>query len=485
MTDTPPPPRPHLPPHAVVFDLDGTLVDSADDIADALGAGLAAHGLAPLGVEQVRGLLGGGARELVAGALRAAGGRPGLLAEVLDAYSAAYRRTPVARTVPYPGAREALRLLKERGVAVGVCTNKRGGLARTVLAGTGLAPFVDTVVGIDDVPAGKPDPGHLAAALAALGVAPGAAVYVGDTAIDALTARRLGVPYRHVAWGEPVPGSTPLDDFAALAAGTPAAPTPPGGTGMQPRTDSEKAKWAAGTGAIETYVRDGMRLGLGSGTTSHWFVRALGAAVADGLDVVGVPTSTGTRDLAREVGVPLTTLADVERLDLTVDGADEIDHDGAMIKGGGACLLWERIVADASDRMVAVVDDSKVVATLGAFPLPVEVVPYAWESTTRSIARLLDSLGYGAPALRRRERDGEPVVTDSGNFIVDARLKAVTDPLALDGQLNWIPGVVENGLFTGIADEMVVGFADGRYEVRDVSAAATARPATTVRGRGR
>ncbi len=250
----------------------------------------------------------------------------------------------------------------------------------------------------------------------------------------------------------------------------------------QPRTEQDRAKWAAGTAAIDAYVRDGMRLGLGSGTTSHWFVRALGEAVAGGLDVVGVPTSTGTRDLAVEVGVPLTTLADVERLDLTVDGADEIDHEGAMVKGGGACLLWERIVADASDRMVAVVDHSKVVEVLGAFPLPVEVVPYAWESTHRSIARLLRRLGYDDPELRLREQDGEPVRTDSGNYLIDARLGAIHDPLALDGQLNWVPGVVENGLFTGIADEMVIGHADGGHEIRDVSAAPTARPATTRRG---
>ncbi|MGI6869742.1 ribose-5-phosphate isomerase RpiA [Amycolatopsis sp. 3B14] len=251
---------------------------------------------------------------------------------------------------------------------------------------------------------------------------------------------------------------------------------------MQPSSDQDRAKWAAGVGAIETYVHDGMKLGLGSGTTSHWFVRALGKAVADGLDVVGVPTSTATRDLAMEVGVPLTTLAEAVRLDLTIDGADEIDHDGAMIKGGGACLLWERIVADASDRMVAVVDDSKVVPALGAFPLPIEVIPYEWESTKRSIARLLDKLGLPAAELALRTRDGAPVVTDSGNYLIDAHLKSIADPLAIDAQLNWIPGVVENGLFTGIADEMVVGRADGTYDVRDCGTAPTARPSTTPRG---
>jgi ribose 5-phosphate isomerase A len=252
---------------------------------------------------------------------------------------------------------------------------------------------------------------------------------------------------------------------------------------MRPSSDQDRAKWAAGRDAIETHIRDGMKLGLGSGTTSHWFVRALGDAVARGLDVAGVPTSTSTRDLAVEVGVPLTTLADIDRLDLTVDGADEIDHDGSMIKGGGACLLWERIVADASDRVVAVVDDSKVVSTLGRFPLPIEVVPYAWQSTRRSVARLLNRLGYpGADLPLRTRDDGDPVVTDSGNYLLDAHLKAITDPRALDSQLNWIPGVVENGLFTGIADEMIIGLAGGQSEVRDVSSAPPARPSTTVRG---
>jgi ribose 5-phosphate isomerase A len=250
---------------------------------------------------------------------------------------------------------------------------------------------------------------------------------------------------------------------------------------MEPSTDQDKAKWTAGTAAIETYVRDGMKLGLGSGTTSHWFVRALGVAVADGLDVVGVPTSTGTRDLAREVGVPLVTLAEVDRLDLTIDGADEIDHSGAMIKGGGACLLWERIVADASEKMVAVVDDSKVVDDLGRFPLPIEVVPFSWESTRRSVARLLDKLGYADPDLRLRKVGGEPVVTDSGHYLIDAHLGRITDALVLDARLTWIPGVVEHGLFTGIADEMVVGSPAGDHKVVDVHTAPTGRPATVPR----
>ncbi|TDC90244.1 ribose-5-phosphate isomerase RpiA [Saccharopolyspora aridisoli] len=250
---------------------------------------------------------------------------------------------------------------------------------------------------------------------------------------------------------------------------------------MQPSNEQDRAKWAAGTAVIDAYIRDGMKLGLGSGTTSHWFVRALGEAVSNGLNVVGVPTSTGTRDLALEVGVPLTTLAEVGRLDLTVDGADEIDPAGHMIKGGGACLLWERIIADTSNKVVCVVDEGKVVDQLGKFPLPIEVVQYEWQATERAISSLLDELGQPGVKLTRREKDGGPLVTDSGNFIVDAHLEAIKDPIALDSQLNWIPGVVENGLFTGIAAEVVIGRADGSHDIRDVSATRSARPST--RGR--
>lgn len=250
---------------------------------------------------------------------------------------------------------------------------------------------------------------------------------------------------------------------------------------MQPSNEQDRAKWAAGTAVIDAYIRDGMKLGLGSGTTSHWFVRALGEAVSNGLTVVGVPTSTGTRDLALEVGVPLTTLAEVGRLDLTVDGADEIDPAGHMIKGGGACLLWERIIADTSEKMVCVVDEGKVVDQLGKFPLPIEVVQYEWQATERAIGALLEKVGQPGVKLTRREKDGGPLVTDSGNFILDAHIEAIKDPIALDSQLNWIPGVVENGLFTGIAAEIVIGRGDGSHEIRDVSTTPSARPST--RGR--
>jgi ribose 5-phosphate isomerase A len=225
------------------------------------------------------------------------------------------------------------------------------------------------------------------------------------------------------------------------------------------------AKRAAGRRAAREYCKDGMKLGLGSGTTSHWFVRELAEQVRDGLDVVGVPTSTATRDLARELGIRLADLNDLGELDLAIDGPDEIDHHGNMIKGGGACLWWEKIVARASRRMVVVADESKVVDRLGAFPLPIEVLPFGWVSSQRLIRELLVSTGYPEVPVERRARNGDVVVTDSGNYLLDAHLGAVHDPGALAMALNQIPGVVENGLFVGIADQVVLGHPDDSADV--------------------
>lgn len=234
---------------------------------------------------------------------------------------------------------------------------------------------------------------------------------------------------------------------------------------MEPQTPQDLAKRAAGRKAVETYCKDGMKLGLGSGTTSHWFVRELAVRVRDGLDVVGVPTSTATRDLALALGIRLVDLNDVPELDVCIDGPDEIDHDGSMIKGGGACLLWEKVVARASRKMIVVADDSKVVDHLGAFPLPIEVLPFGWVSTSRLISALLQESGYDDVALQRRVCGGEVVVTDSGNYILDGRLGKVQQPGALATRLNEIPGVVENGLFVGIADEIVLGHLDETADV--------------------
>ena len=189
-----------------------------------------------------------------------------------------------------------------------------------------------------------------------------------------------------------------------------------------PETPQDSAKYAVGRAAVDRYAHDGARLGLGSGTTSAWMVRALGEKVAEGLQVVGVPTSNSTRDLALSLDIPLVDINDLDRpLDVTLDGPDEIDHDGDMIKGGGACLLWERMVAEASTKMVCIADDTKLVDHLGRFPLPIEVVQYGWQATRRSVSALLADLGYDVEIVRR-VRDGEPVVTDSGNFILDAHM---------------------------------------------------------------
>lgn len=240
----------------------------------------------------------------------------------------------------------------------------------------------------------------------------------------------------------------------------------PGYATMKPASAQDEAKLASGIKAIDHYLRPGMKVGLGSGTTSHWFVRALAARVEKGFEVVGVPTSNATRELALELGVPLTDLGTIDQLDVTIDGADEIDHQGSMIKGGGACLLWEKIVAAASKKMVAVVDDKKVFERLGRFPLPVEVIPFGWQSTERLLRELFVSAGFDKNVrITTRMKNDERLLTDSGNFILDCHLEAIADPISLAPRFNAIPGVVENGLFVGIASEMIVGHADGSAEV--------------------
>ncbi len=223
----------------------------------------------------------------------------------------------------------------------------------------------------------------------------------------------------------------------------------------------DEAKKAAGRRVIDEFVRDGMKLGLGSGTTSHFFVRELGVHMARGLKLTCTTTSRSTNDVAREVGIALTDPNEIGELDLTIDGPDEIDHNFNMIKGGGACLLWEKVIAHASKRMVTICDESKIVEKLGAFPLPVEVVQFAWKQTERMVARALGDHGIQGAVIERRMRDGQPVVTDSGNFILDCRCMVIAAPAKLEMELNRIPGVVENGLFTREAEGMVVGRFDG------------------------
>jgi ribose 5-phosphate isomerase A len=223
---------------------------------------------------------------------------------------------------------------------------------------------------------------------------------------------------------------------------------------------SDALKREAAARALE-FVRPGMRLGLGTGSTARHFVELLGERVRAGLDVVGVPTSDATEADAQRVGVPLTTLEQTPRLDLTVDGADEIGPDLALIKGGGGALLREKIVASASAHMIVIADESKVVAALGAFPLPIEVVPFGIAATEIAIGHALEFLALPARLKLRMDSGGHAFVTDGGHRIIDAAIGRISDPDRLAEALAAIPGVVEHGLFLGLAGTAIVAGASG------------------------
>jgi len=209
------------------------------------------------------------------------------------------------------------------------------------------------------------------------------------------------------------------------------------------------------------WVRPGMRLGLGTGSTARHFVELLGERVRGGLDVVGVPTSEATLADAERFGVPVTTLDDTPHLDVTVDGADEIGPGLALIKGGGGALLREKIVAAASDHMIVIADDTKLLPVLGAFPLPIEVVPFGLMATQNAIAAVLESLALPADLKLRTGNAGLAFVTDGGHFILDAALGRIPDPKSLADRLVAIPGVMEHGLFLGLARTAIVAGATG------------------------
>ena len=222
----------------------------------------------------------------------------------------------------------------------------------------------------------------------------------------------------------------------------------------------DELKRQAAARALEE-VRDGMKLGLGTGSTAKHFVELLGERVKAGLKVVGVPTSEATRADAIRCGVALTTLDDIDRLDLTVDGADEIDHALNLIKGGGGALLREKIVAAASDRMIVIADESKWVQVLGRFPLPVEVVPFGLAATRRAMALAFAECGVAGETVLRQGKDGHVFVTDGGHWIIDAHLGRIEDAPRLASRLGAIPGVVEHGLFTGLASTAVLAGGQG------------------------
>ncbi len=231
----------------------------------------------------------------------------------------------------------------------------------------------------------------------------------------------------------------------------------------------DKAKYVAAKRAVD-FVEDGMRLGLGTGSTAAWMVRCLGEMVReDGLQVTGVATSTRTAELAREVGITVKTLDEVKWLDLTIDGADEFDPNLNLIKGGGGALLQEKIVATASDQMIVIADPAKEVTGLGAFPLPVEVIPFGWQTTKALIEEVLVNLDVLGRSTSLRLSGEEPYRTDEGNFIIDLHLKRIANPQHASLVLNQIPGVVENGLFLDICDIIVIGNGDGTVEVRNIN----------------
>lgn len=222
---------------------------------------------------------------------------------------------------------------------------------------------------------------------------------------------------------------------------------------------NSQEKEAAGRAAAEL-VRDGDVVGLGTGSTAYFAVVALGERVKAGLKIIGIPTSIQTADLARTLGIPLSTLDEHPEIDITIDGADEVDPRLNLIKGGGGALLREKVVASVTKRMVVVADSGKIVEALGKFPLPVEVISFARTVVEKKIVSL------GAMPKLRTKPDGSPYLTDNGNQILDCSFGAIADPAALAHELNGTPGVVEHGLFIGLAKLALVGRGDRVDELR-------------------
>lgn len=230
----------------------------------------------------------------------------------------------------------------------------------------------------------------------------------------------------------------------------------------------DRAKFIAAKQAT-SYVKSGMKVGLGTGSTAAWLVQCLGEMVEDGLKIKAVPTSARTAKLARDVGIDIITLDEAKWLDVTIDGTDEFDPDLCLIKGGGGAHLREKIVATASDRMIVIADASKKVDTLGAFPLPVEVIPFGLQTTQGLIEEALIGMDVLGRSVTRRMVGDEPFVSDEGNAILDLHLSRIGNPRELSLVLNQIPGVVENGLFIDICDMVIVGHGDGHVDVTDIT----------------
>lgn len=218
----------------------------------------------------------------------------------------------------------------------------------------------------------------------------------------------------------------------------------------------EEAKRQVGYAAADL-IEDGMKVGLGTGSTADYFVDRLGERVAGGLRVIGVPTSIRTAERAQSVGIALSSLDEAGRLDLVVDGADEVDGDLRLIKGAGGALLREKIVAAAADEMVVIADRSKIVDTLGAFPLPIEINPFGAGTTVRAIEKTAANLGLTGSLEMRKTKAGAAYVTDGQHYIVDGHFHAITDAERVSAALTATIGVVEHGLFLNMASKVYVG----------------------------
>jgi|UPI00068D103F ribose 5-phosphate isomerase A len=212
-------------------------------------------------------------------------------------------------------------------------------------------------------------------------------------------------------------------------------------------------KKLAGEKAAE-YIQDGMTIGLGTGSTVYWTIQKLGELVSQGLQIKAIPSSVETERLAKKAGIPLTTFSEVNMLDLSIDGADEVDAMFHLIKGGGGALVREKFIDTFTRKFIVVVDESKLVSKLGSFPLPVEITPFGWEVTCQSLAEL-----GCTPVLRKR--NDERFISDNGNYIVDCHFTGIDDPASLHSQLKQLLGVVETGLFIDLTDLMIVGKRDG------------------------
>lgn len=213
------------------------------------------------------------------------------------------------------------------------------------------------------------------------------------------------------------------------------------------------SKKIAAEKAVE-YIKDGMIVGLGTGSTAYWAIQKIGQLVNEGLSIKAIATSKQSEQLAIELGITLLPFAEITYIDVTIDGADEVDNDWNLIKGGGGALLREKIVASVSKQLIIIVDESKHVAQLGHFPLPVEVVPFGFEMTMVQLGRL------GANPVLRMAND-RTFITDNGNYIVDCHFDRIAQPKLLQHSLNHIPGVVENGLFVDMATQVIVGYSNG------------------------